>query len=386
MTRVLVAKLAAGVCALAIAGCGQAAAPSASLLGARVDNFQLVDQEGIAQTLKYDRNAKAVVIAAHVVGDEASQSAAATLAELQKAHPDVPVMMINSSLSDDRDTIAAEAASKGLAIPVLDDPTQLIGDSLGFTYSGETVVVDPKTWTVVYHGPASAAGAAGKAKGYAAEAVAAVLAGQPVAVAEVKGRGASIDFPDRGKAAEFAKISYATDVAPILEKNCVACHSPGGIAPWAMTNYEMVKGFAPMIREAVRTDRMPPYNADAHVGEFQEYANLTEADTRTLIRWIEAGAPRGEGEDPLLADVKPRPDWPLGQPDLVVDIPKFDLPASGYVEYQMPAVASPLKEAKWLKATAFTTSWRAGSRSCRRAARATSTGTSTWAAMRSAGR
>ena len=33
-----------------------------------------------------------------------------------------------------------------------------------------------------------------------------------------------------------------------------------------MNNYAMVKGFSPMIREVIRTDRMPPYNADPHVG------------------------------------------------------------------------------------------------------------------------
>jgi hypothetical protein len=56
--------------------------------------------------------------------------------------------------------------------------------------------------------------------------------------------------------------------------------------------------------------------------------------------------------------VTQRADWPLGKPDLVVDIPKYTIPAAGIVDYQMPAVASPLKEGKWLKATTF----KAGSR------------------------
>jgi hypothetical protein len=143
---------------------------------------------------------------------------------------------------------------------------------------------------------------------------------------------------------------------------CVDCHQPGGIAPWHMTNYSVVKGFAPMMREAIRTDRMPPYDVDRHVGAFQNDENLTELETKTLIHWIEAGAPSdiGEGEDPLVKGVTVREDWPLGKPDLIVDIPAYDVPAQGVVDYQMPAVASPLKEGKWLKATTFKAGNRQG--------------------------
>jgi hypothetical protein len=33
-----------------------------------------------------------------------------------------------------------------------------------------------------------------------------------------------------------------------------------------------------MIREAIRTDRMPPYNADPHVGQFKHDMNLSVKD------------------------------------------------------------------------------------------------------------
>ena len=65
-----------------------------------------------------------------------------------------------------------------------------------------------------------------------------------------------------GKEAEFAKISYTNDVVPILKDKCVDCHQPNGIAPWHMSNYQQVKTFAPMIREALRTKRMPARMAD----------------------------------------------------------------------------------------------------------------------------
>ncbi len=42
----------------------------------------------------------------------------------------------------------------------------------------------------------------------------------------------------------------------LLVDKCVACHREGGVGPWAMTRYDIVRGFAPMIREVVRTKRI----------------------------------------------------------------------------------------------------------------------------------
>jgi hypothetical protein len=350
----------AGVLAFVLAACSPQDAASTSLAGATVDNFMLVDQEGLAHTLKYNRKAAAIVLVTQVNGDETSRAAAKSLAELQARYPSVEFKMINSSLADDRDSIRAEATQNGFSVPVLDDEFQLIGESLGLSRAGEAVAIDPKTWKIAYHGPVDASAAGRKAEGYLAEALDAMTAGQAVKVATVPIKSAAIEFPDRSRRAEFANISYTNEVAPILLDKCVDCHQPGGIGPFQMTSYDVIKGFAPMIREAIRVDRMPPYDVDRHVNLFQNDENLTESETKTLIHWIEAGAPRGEGDDPLVKAVTERPEWPLGEPDLVVEIPSYDIPASGVVDYQVPVVASPLKEGKWLGATTFKAGQRQG--------------------------
>ena len=123
----------------------------------------------------------------------------------------------------------------------------------------------------------------------------------------------------------------------MLKDKCVACHQVGGVGPWAMTSYDMVKGFAPMIREVVRTQRMPPWHADPHYGTFEGVRALNNEQRKTLVHWIEAGAPRGQGDDPLLS-IKPQTaEWKHGKPDLIVDIPAYEVPATGVVEYQYPA-------------------------------------------------
>jgi mono/diheme cytochrome c family protein len=325
-----------------------------------VDNFQLIDQNGFARELYRLQDARAVVIAMHVAGNESSRRTAATLAALKKDYPAVEFMMVNSNLADQRQDIEADARAAGITIPVLDDVTQLIGEALGAAHAGEVFLIDPKGWRVVYHGALDRKAAKKRASGYLADALAAVTSDRPVTVAEVQAKGDAIEFPERAKAESFASISYAETIAPILEQKCVVCHQENGIGPFAMDRYETVQGFAPMIREVLRMDRMPPWQADPHVGAFQDDKSLSTEQIRTLVHWIEAGAPRGAGPDPLAAVKRVAPEWPLGKPDLVLDLPTFDIPATGVVDYQRPYILNPLTEGRWLKASTVKVSQRQG--------------------------
>src|SRR5262245_33609457 len=108
----------------------------------------------------------------------------------------------------------------------------------------------------------------------------------------------------------------------------------------AMTDYDKVRGFAPMLREVVRTKRMPPWHADPHYGSFVGDRSLTNEETKTLVHWIEAGAPRGEGVDPLSTTQRTWSEWTMGKPDLIVEVPAFEVPANGVVSYQYPRAAN----------------------------------------------
>ena len=223
-------------------------------------------------------------------------------------------------------------------------------------------VINPKTWQIAYRGPLDDRSDYGVQKAatheFANDALTAVLAGKPAMAATQASKGCLVDFPERDK--KQAQISYVKDVAPILEAKCVACHEEGGIGPFAMTNYQMVKGFSPMIREVIRTDRMPPYNADPHVGKFSDDKNLSAKEVKTLVHWIEEGSPRGDGVDPLGAVHRVAPEWPLGKPDLVLNVPAYTIPASGVVDYQHPFAVNPLTEGKWLRASTIKVESRQG--------------------------
>jgi peroxiredoxin len=353
----------------AVVGMAVAApAPSPSVTSpakvpAKVDNFQLADQTRLAHELYYFKAAPAIVIMTQANGSPLSRAAAGELEKLQAAYKAKGVLFYMLNSADTREATATEAKAQKYDIPVLIDERQLVGENLGVNREAEVFVINPKTWDIAYHGPlddrfskATPNVKAAAKSAYAAKAIDSVLAGQPVEKARVDVTvGKSIAFPQREKADSFAKISYAKEVAPILKAKCVTCHEKGGIAPFAMDSYEIVKGYAPMIRETIRSQRMPPYFADPHIGKFKNDQGLTNAQAQTIVHWIEAGAPRGDGSDLLKDTASVAPEWPaeLGTPDVVLDLPAFNVPATGIVEYQNQRVDNPFKQDTWLKAIAI---------------------------------
>lgn len=318
--------------------------------GETVDNFRLLDHTGKSRQLYYLSDMKAVVLMAQGNGCDASRKAVPELEALRDKYKEqgVEFLLINSNLQDTRDQIVKEAAARNIHLPILMDDTQIVGESLGLVRNGEVLVINPQGWKLAYRGPVSARKAS-----YTADAVDALVKGTAVKTATADAKGCAISMPERSHKQAHAKISYEKTIAPMLIDNCVTCHRQGGIGPWQMTSYDMIKGFSPMIREVVRTERMPPWHADPHYNVFSNDRSLSKDEVKTLVHWIEAGSPRGSGGDPLAELKKTWPEWSLGEPDLIVEIPAFDVPATGVIPYQMPSVANPLDHDQWVRAVDF---------------------------------
>jgi hypothetical protein len=145
-------------------------------------------------------------------------------------------------------------------------------------------------------------------------------------------------------------ITFAADVAPILYKNCVTCHRPGGIGPFSMLNFDTVTGRLKDIADVLHEGKMPPWHAVAPPGTFRNERRISDADKRTILRWIATGAPLG---DP--ARMPPAPSfptgWEIGTPDAVIAMPEeFHVPARGTVEYMYFQVPTNFTEDKWVEA------------------------------------
>ncbi len=328
---------------------------TSTLQAERIENFVLLDQHGDAHNLHYHRDKSAVVIMIQGNGCPIVRNALTDYKDLRDeyAQQGVHFLMLNSNLQDQRSTILAEAQKYGIDMPILHDETQLIGESLNLIRTAEVLVIDPKTWEIAYRGPINDRQVYERQKAeasnhFVAAAIDTVLAGDTVPVANRDTMGCLINFAQRN--ANHAQISYTDTIAPILQEKCVVCHTEGGLGPWAMSSYEMVRGFAPMMREVIRTKRMPPWHADPHIGVWKNDKSLSLEQTQTLVHWIEAGAPRGTGEDPLKSLSIAQVQWPLGEPDLILEMPEYTIPASGVVDYKFPRLINPLDQGVWVKA------------------------------------
>ena len=252
----------------------------------RVENFRLMDSRGDSHELYYYDDMKAVVVMVQGNGCPIVRNSMPRFQELKDEYAEkgVQFFLLNSNLQDNRQTVAHEAEEFGYDIPVLIDDTQIIGESMDLVRTGEVFVLDPKTWSVTYHGAVDdrldyETQKVEASKHYLKDAIDDMLAGKPVEVASTEPLGCLINFPAKQERAQHASISYSEEIAPMLAENCVVCHREGGIGPWAMDDYNMVRGFSLMIREVVRTQRMPPWHADPAVGHFSNDRSLSVEQT-----------------------------------------------------------------------------------------------------------
>jgi hypothetical protein len=155
-----------------------------------------------------------------------------------------------------------------------------------------------------------------------------------------------------------AAVTFAKDVAPLLQKNCQQCHRPGDIAPMSLRTYEEVRPWARSIKAKVVAREMPPYRYDdIGIQDLKYDLRLREADIQTIVRWVDGGAPLGN-----VADLPPPVQFPeantwafakdLGPPDLIVPTKPYTLPSQGQDRWWRPIVPVGLTEDRCIKAMA----------------------------------
>jgi hypothetical protein len=255
---------------------------------------------------------------------------------------------------DDPESLRREVLKSAVgSLAVLRDERQLVARHFGVVRTCDIIAIDTKAMKVFYRGAIDDQNTEGAQKPqptekYLATALEEFLAGKPVATSNTPVHGCRITF-EPAPAAQ--PVSYGGEIAPLLQKHCVGCHSPGQIGPFAMSSYKKVKGWSAMIEEVLLDRRMPPWHADPHYGKFANDRALTAAEAHTLLDWISQGCPRGEDPDPLTNAAPPAVAWTLGKPDFIVPLPKRqEIPATGTLKYLYLDSDFEMPEDGWLRA------------------------------------
>ncbi|MDA0329380.1 MAG: hypothetical protein O2958_10265 [Gemmatimonadetes bacterium] len=128
------------------------------------------------------------------------------------------------------------------------------------------------------------------------------------------------------------EVTFTRDIVPILQRSCVRCHRPNGVAPMSLVEYTDVQPYATRIMRRTgirdRMGTMPPWYVEKDIGiqHFKDDPSLTDAEVAAIAAWARGGTPEGNPADmppPLVFsdDVG----WSLGEPDLVVSTEEFSV-------------------------------------------------------------
>jgi hypothetical protein len=148
--------------------------------------------------------------------------------------------------------------------------------------------------------------------------------------------------------------TFSRDVAPILFRECAPCHRPGGAGPFSVLTYREIKQHARTIATATSSRFMPPWLPVAGYGDFAGRRYLTDQEIDTIRRWEAGGAVEGDQNQ-----LPPLPHfgdgWRLGEPDLVLRLPKaFTLGASSTEVWRNFVLPVPPGATHFVKTVEFT--------------------------------
>lgn len=139
--------------------------------------------------------------------------------------------------------------------------------------------------------------------------------------------GAPDDHPDdEAFTAAIENPTYYEHIEPILQANCMACHTGGqiGQAVFDMADTANILEHADDIRFVVQARSMPPWMPGPESPPMRGTRGLSDGQIGTIVAWAQAGGP--EGDPAARSDERLIPEWPTIREDLVVAMPEVYTP------------------------------------------------------------
>jgi peroxiredoxin len=165
-----------------------------SVIGTRLENFQLADSSGKSHSLN-DYKGKIVILSFWSFKCPVSLTYDKRLGELEQQYgpKGVVVLGIDSNSDETAEAVQKNAAGLNLSYPILLDSQGVVADRLGATHSPSVFILD-RDFIVRFEGMIDNGKRPGEKgrEAYAEQALDSILAGRPVPVEVTKGGGCSI--------------------------------------------------------------------------------------------------------------------------------------------------------------------------------------------------
>jgi len=351
IVRIIVLVLVVVVLTLLLRG-EPAAPPEPTSSSEPFVEFKLQDFWGADYSLSQWEDKRAVVVV--FLGTECplAKLYGQRLTELAQQYEPQGVQFVGilSNRQDSLEDMSHYARQHEIEFPLLKDLGNRVADQLGATRTPEAFILDPLR-IVRYQGRIDDQYGVGfsradVSRSHLTAALDELLTGQEVSVPKVEAVGCLIGRVQRGE--PTGEITYCNQIARILNDRCISCHREGQIAPFAMTDYDEVVGWADTMLEVIDNGRMPPWHANPAHGQFLNDARMPDEEKRIFAEWVANGTPVGDR-----SDLPPPPEflegWQIPEPDVVYRMPEaFQVPAKGVVPYQHFYLDPGFTEDKWV--------------------------------------
>jgi peroxiredoxin/mono/diheme cytochrome c family protein len=337
-------------------------APSLGV-GRLIPDLDLTPLDGKPTRLSaLSKDKKAVVFAMTSAGCPVSMKYSARLAafEDEYAKKGVAFVYVNTVDAETPEEMRRQAAQYRFDGPYLPDRTRAVVRALGARTTTEVFVLDPAR-TLLYRGAVDDQHGIGKSldapqRHFLREALDAAIVGDRPRVRATWPPGCVLEVPEAAPAPATG-LSYSGRIARIIADNCLACHRPGGAAPFALDTYAGLTGRAAMVEAVVRDGLMPPWHGSTHpVDEPSPWVNDRSLDPRDrddLLTWLKSDRAQGDPADAPAPLAAPSNTWTIGKPDILLTPPGFRLTAEGGMQSARSMMAFGGAEDVWVTAFEF---------------------------------
>jgi hypothetical protein len=158
--------------------------------------------------------------------------------------------------------------------------------------------------------------------------------------------GLSLSAPVATFHPRLTQVSWAADIAPIVQRRCAGCHVDGGFGPMSLTRFETARNWSRAMSEHAIDGLMPPWPAAAGIGDFENDRSLSPIEIELLVAWAEGGAAPGS---PTAIPPSPQPTLNR-KPDAVHDVTRASNQGASMMRFEIPLDAS---SDRWLVAWEF---------------------------------